>query len=88
MPKPDPATELVPFIDGLGVTTYHEKRSDKPIDDNAEPNLNPNSSFTENVVQGFVFDFAKNWVHHDEESDSYERSAKQEFCGFLHTNRN
>ena len=49
--------------------TYHEERSNEPIYGDAETNLNPNSSFSKNVMKCFVFDFAEDGVHHDKKAD-------------------
>jgi hypothetical protein len=58
--------------------THHEKWSNEPIYHNTEPDLNPNGSLTEGEMERFVFDFAKDWVHHDKESDGCTRSADVE----------
>ena len=37
---------------------HHKKRSNDPIQNNAETNLNPNRSLVEDVVQRLVLDLA------------------------------
>jgi len=69
----------------VGHETDHEKWSHEPIHHNAEANLNPNGSFTEDKMERFIFDFAKNRVHHHKESNGCTRSAgPEDFCSGPH----
>jgi hypothetical protein len=58
--------------------TDHEKWSDEPIYHNTEANLNPDGSLAEDEMESFIFDFAKDRIHHDKESNSCTRSAGPE----------
>lgn len=55
-------------LDGLN-NSYHQERSNNPIDEDAETNLDPDPTLSEDMVQRFVSYFAKNRVHHDQETD-------------------
>ena len=52
--------------------TYHDQGSDNPVDHNAESDLHPNFSLTEDAVKSFVSDFTQDRVHHNEQSDGFE----------------
>lgn len=53
------------------LAAYHEQRSDDPVQDDAEEDLDPNFAFAENVVEGFELDFAEDGVHHYEQADGF-----------------
>ncbi len=50
--------------------TYHNERSNNPVHHYGETYLDPDLAVLEDKMQCFVFDFAKNRIHHNQESDS------------------
>ena len=51
--------------------TYHDKRSNDPIDNSTEQNLYPDVPIPEYAMQCLELDFAEDRVHHDEQPNSY-----------------
>jgi len=47
---------------------HHEERSNDPIHNEAEADLNPNFPGAEYVVEGFILDLAQDRIHHDQEA--------------------
>lgn len=54
-----------------GSLTDHEERRHDPVHDDAEPDLDPQSSMSECVVQRLVLDLTQDWIHHDQQANSY-----------------
>jgi len=48
---------------------YHKKRSNDPIEHNAEANLNPELARPERAMQRFVLHLAENGIHHDKKTN-------------------
>lgn len=69
--------------------SYHQERSNNPIDNDAESNLDPDTTLSEDMVQRFVPYFAKNRIHHDQETDRLHRLAEASyFYMHIHTDWN
>lgn len=47
------------------INTYHKKRGHNPIDNKAEPNLDPQRFLSKSPMQRFVSYLAQNRIHHD-----------------------
>lgn len=47
---------------------YHQERSNNPIDDNAEGQLDPDLAMSKYPVQGLKLDFAQYGIHHDQKA--------------------
>jgi len=57
---------------------YHKERSNNPVDQHAEKDLDPDRSFPKDAVESFVLDFAKNGIHHHKQADSLGRRISQQ----------
>jgi hypothetical protein len=49
--------------------THHQKWSNDPVEQDTEAYLDPQLLRPESLVQGLVFDFTQDWVHHDKQAD-------------------
>jgi hypothetical protein len=58
---------------------YHDKWCDDPVDDNAEPQLNPHLSRLEHFMQLLVLHLAENRVHHNQQANCWEKAQVSKF---------
>jgi hypothetical protein len=63
----DPAVRVLDrFTKRLGArNAYHDKRSDDPIDNDTEQDLNPDAPTIKHTIQRLKLDFAKDRIHHN-----------------------
>ena len=54
--------------------TDHHKRGDDPVNGDAKQDLKPDFPVLESFVESFEADFTQYWIHHDQESNSWEES--------------
>lgn len=71
MPKPNRASFVSLCISAIWEEkTYHYKRCNDPIDNNAEAQLYPYLPMCEHAMQRLIFDLAQYGIHHDQETNS------------------
>lgn len=89
MPQQAVQTQLVPsavspFV--LGETmlaTYHEERSNNPVENDTKDNLFPQRSLSENRVERLVPNVTKNGVHHDQQTNCYPERRRCQQARYL-----
>lgn len=60
------------------VMSYHQERRNNPIHEYTEPNLDPDFPLSEDMMQRFKSNLAKNGVHHHKQSNCYRKSKATE----------
>lgn len=54
----------------MDMKPYHKERSNNPIDNYTESNLDPNLTRPENMMQTLISNLAEDGVHHNKKTDS------------------
>jgi len=64
-------------VSGIGARgTHHEERCYYPIHNDTEPNLHPEVTLAEDVMERLEFDFAQDRIHHHQEANSWVRLSE------------